>query len=57
MVTGQGHVDEACRSSQFHILGYVRHMIENNHFEEVVDAKLNRRGGKCGANLLPCHSM
>ncbi|GLJ41515.1 hypothetical protein SUGI_0859350 [Cryptomeria japonica] len=44
VITGQRHVDEARGSSQFHIPGYVRHMIENDRFEEAVDLKLKKDG-------------
>ncbi|GLJ41511.1 hypothetical protein SUGI_0859290 [Cryptomeria japonica] len=44
MITGQRHVDQARGSSQFHNPGYVRHMIENNRFEEAVDPKLKKDG-------------
>ncbi|GLJ41520.1 hypothetical protein SUGI_0859410 [Cryptomeria japonica] len=44
VITGQRHVDQARGSSQFHIPGYVRHMIENNRFEQAVDAKLKQDG-------------
>ncbi|GLJ41504.1 hypothetical protein SUGI_0859210 [Cryptomeria japonica] len=44
IITGQRHVDEARGSSQFHIPGYVRHMVENNRFEEAVDARIKQDG-------------
>ncbi|XP_059066494.1 probable receptor-like protein kinase At3g17420 [Cryptomeria japonica] len=44
IITSQKHVDQARSSSQFHIPGYVRHMIENNRFEETVDTKLKQDG-------------
>ncbi|XP_059066493.1 serine/threonine-protein kinase PBL34-like [Cryptomeria japonica] len=44
MIIGKRHVDQARSSSQFHIPGYVRHIIEKNRFEEAGDAKLKQHG-------------